>query len=438
MRTILFRTSVVGMLAASAFYAQTASAPPRYTVTDLGLVGGPPAQPFVIKNNGLISEAVAVSDNVWHAMLWFRGRQIDLAKTSGLGGPSSGAFGVNEWGQAVGEAETSATDANGEDFCGFGDQRVCLPFIWQNGLMKALPLLKDAHGLAGANGAANAINVLGQVAGVAENTTADSTCPTYDPISLQYQKFQFKPVLWDNGKIRELPTVGGDPDGIVFNINDRGQAVGGSGTCAAFQINGSLTYLYGVHAALWQNGAVTDLGNLGGAGLGQQNLALNLNNWGQVVGGSGTPDGLFHGFLWNRATGIQDLGTVGNDIASVALAINDRGDISGISFDANFNPRAYLRPAGGKMVDLNSLIPADSPLFLFDACSINLLGEIIGIAVDGAGEFHGYLATPRTGFGDGWGVLDAAPSPLRFDHARQVLRQRLHLDTLGVRPNAAH
>jgi hypothetical protein len=157
MKTILFRTSLVGMLAASAFYAQSLNSldgnppsntgagrqmPARYTVTDLGPVGGPPGQPFVIKDNGLISGAAAVTNTTWHAVLWYQGRKTDIGKP-GLGGPSSAAFGVNQRGQAVGGAETPDSDPNGEDFCGFGSRRVCQPFIWQNGVMAPLPPLKN-------------------------------------------------------------------------------------------------------------------------------------------------------------------------------------------------------------------------------------------------------------------------------------------------------
>ena len=51
-----------------------------------------------------------------HAVLWYKGQKIDIG-TLGLGGPNSVAFGVNESGQAVGEAQTLVP--NGEDFCGF-------------------------------------------------------------------------------------------------------------------------------------------------------------------------------------------------------------------------------------------------------------------------------------------------------------------------------
>ncbi len=434
MKTILIRASFAGLFAASTIHAQSMRAldpnqvSARYTVTDLGVVGGPPAQPFVITNNSLISGGVAVTDTVFHAVLWFQGMKLDIGKP-GLGGPSSVAFSVNESGQSVGQAETANLDPNGEDFCGFGSQRVCHPFIWQNGLMAPLPLLKGSNGLAGTNGVANSINNRGQVVGVSENAQRDSTCPPLNHSLGQYQQFQFKPVLWQNGAVQELPTVSADPDGIAFSINVKGQAAGASGYCTSFQANGDLTYLFGAHAALWENGAVTDLGNLGGAASGAQTIALFVNNRGQVVGGSGAADGTPRGFLWSKEAGIQEVGTVQGDVGSVALAINDGGDVVGISFDQSFNPTAFLRPDGGAPVDLNSIISADSPLFLFDACSINTRGEIIGIAVDAEGRFHGFLATPANGAGNSPAATSDANSHAEFDSARRLLRQRLGFST---------
>lgn len=386
MKAILI-SIMAGALLSTLAMAQPA---PRYTVTDLGLVGGPPGQPFFITNDGLISEGVAVSDTALHAMLWFHGMKFDLTKTGGLGGPSSVAFGVNERDQAVGEAEAPSSDRNGEDFCGFGSQHVCEPFIWQNGFMAPLPAL-----VTGANGVAEAINNRGQIVGTSENGEQDSTCPSYDPTSLQYQKYQFKPVMWQNGKVQEFPTVSVDPDGIIFAINDNGQAVGSTGECTSFVINGDLTYLHGLHAVLWDtDGSPHDLGNLGGVAGGGGNTAFSINNRAQVVGHMGRANGPAHAYLWSKETGIQDLGTLPGDFTSVALSINDNGFVVGISLDANFNARAFVRLGGGMLVDLNSLIPANSPLFLFDACSINARGEIIGIATDSSANFHGFLASP--------------------------------------------
>jgi hypothetical protein len=46
------------------------------------------------------------------------------------------------------------------------------------------------------------------------------------------------------------------------------------------------------------------------------------------------------------------------------------------------------------MTDVNTLIPANSPLQLLIAFGINDGGEIAGFGVTGSGDIHGYLATP--------------------------------------------
>jgi probable HAF family extracellular repeat protein len=105
---------------------------------------------------------------------------------------------------------------------------------------------------------------------------------------------------------------------------------------------------------------------------------------------------------------MRDLGTLPGDANSVANGINDAGDVVGVSLDAGFNPRAFLR-RNGVMADLNTLIPAGSPLYLITSCSINSSGEIIGIAVEkSSGNIHGYLVTPRHGE-DGSEELSPAP-----------------------------
>jgi probable HAF family extracellular repeat protein len=239
------------------------------------------------------------------------------------------------------------------------------------------------------------INNRGEVAGNAENTTTDSTCPTYDPGKGQYQVLQDKPVVWKNGQIEELPTYGGDPDGFAIAINDSGQVAGASGVCSTLNtING--LYLSPVHALLWQNGAVTDLGSLGGA---FGNQAHNINNRGQVVGVSDLPgDAVFHGFVWTESTGMQDVPPLPGDTYSAALSINDAGEVGGVSLDATFTILRAFLVLNGVQTDLNTLIPADSPLQLQTVCAINSRGEVTGLAVEkSTGEYRGYLAIPVGG-----------------------------------------
>ena len=120
----------------------------------------------------------------------------------------------NERGQIVGAAETADIDPLGEGFCSFllmspPTNNVCLPFIWDNGVMTALPTL------GGTNGGASQINNRGQIVGTAETTTLDSSCPI--------QHLETEPVIWEKGVIHQLPTLGGDPGGAIDSINDKGK-----------------------------------------------------------------------------------------------------------------------------------------------------------------------------------------------------------------------
>ena len=398
--TTLRAAMVAGSLLAAAAMAQ----PPRYLVTDLGKVG-PNGQPFTIAGNSLVVGATQIGNTV-DAALWYSGRVADLG-TPGLESQNSMALGVNVWGQAVGETQTASPDPQGEDFCGFAalgltsSGTACVPFLWQNGVIRALPLL------GGNNGLATQINVGGEATGMSETDTPDSTCPSDGP-----QKLQFEPVVWRKaGGVAELPTYSGDPDGEAHAINDRGQVAGGSGECTAFNPIW-LTNLQPLHALLWDDGRAIDLGSLGGTGHGNGIEALGLNNGGQAIGFSDlTGDASFHAFLWTSETGMQDLGTVPGDVYSAAIGINDSGRVVGVSLDASFSPRAFLRQ-GKDLIDLNTLVPAGFPLYLATACSINAAGEITGIAIDkSSGDVHGYRAVPLPTERNVWSMPGLGSTP---------------------------
>lgn len=381
------------------------SQPTRYIVTDLGPIGQNPGQPFVVSGDGFVSGVVVVpggSGSVAHAVIWKRGAMTDLS-SHGLGGPNSTAFGVNIWGQAVGQADTSTPDPQGEDFCGSTalglthSGNTCLPYLFQNGVMTPLPTLRNSNGMSGNNGEALQINTFGVAVGSSENTMKDTSCPG---VTVSPQYYEFKPVIWYSPWLgsapvaHELPTVSPDPDGIAVAVNEEGDAAGASGGCSAFNII-ELNNLVSRHAILWHNGKAIDLGNLGGDGSFNGIYAAGLNNRGQVVGASDTTgDASFHAFLWQNGS-MTDLGTYPGDSYSLATAINDQGKVTGVSLDANFNIRAVLWE-NGKPIDLNTLVPSDTTLDLQTACSITFEGQIIGIAaVKGTSDFHGYLLTPR-------------------------------------------
>ena len=287
--------------------------------------------------------------------------------------------------------------------------------------------------LGGESGLASWINSRGELSGMAENSRWDTTRPPP-------QKFEFKPVVWVNGQVQELPTISGDSVGGAFAINDSGQAVGASGSCSTYN-----PYIYAnfqpLHALVWQAGMVTDLGNLGGTGKGGGNIAFGINNKGQVVGNSDLRgDKVNHAFLWQSGN-LADLGTLPGDVSSAAIGINDSGVVAGLSLDKDGNPRAVV-VQNGVMSDLNDLTPADSPLYLLLACAINSNGEIIGQAVDESGEIHGYLAVPSAGAAPTSSISPALQTAARAkvlsEGARKALQQRLPLGRFGMYLPQAH
>ncbi len=292
-----------------------------------------------------------------------------------LGGKNSSINwnGINDRGESVGMSETSVPDPNGEDLCGFGTHAICLPFFWQNGHMSALPTL------GGNNGQASAVNNFGQVAGYAENGVVDSTCPagvTNNYIDL--------PVMWTKGNAQALSTIGTDPDGVAFGINNQGQAVGYSGTCTSAN-----------YAVLWENGTATPLADLGDPGA----IAFAINGHNQIVGQAVNSDGTALAAIWQNNT-VTSLGILlPGDASAFATSINNRGQVVGSSFDSSGNWSHGLIWENGKMFDLNQLFPASSNLYVISASNINESGQIAGMAVEMAGQnagnvVHAFLATP--------------------------------------------
>ena len=412
MKTILASVAA-GSLLATLASGQTV----RYRVTDLGPVGPPPGQPYYLANTGLTAGTAQAPGGAMHAVLWYKGLKADIGANR-LGGPNSQAFGVNDKGQIVGEAQTFFP--NREDFCGFSflglphSDTACRPFIWQNGMIAELP-----NTLGGANAVANVINNRGEVAGFAETNQHEAGCPVN----------RFVPVVWRNGIIHELPRIAGDPDGGAFGINDNGQAVGVSGSCAPFDPIAQL-YLFESHAVLWdRDGSVHAIPGLGGTGRFAGNHACAINNRGQVVGHSDVAgDTTTYGFLWTKENGTQPLPPLSGDFASVALSINERGEIVGSSFNTEFAFRAFVW-RNGVMADLNALIPANSPLHLQLAASINDSGEIVGVGQTLDGEVHGFLATP-TGGAEAAEAPRASRPPAASGSARKLLVRRLGIRAL--------
>jgi probable HAF family extracellular repeat protein len=329
-----------------------------------------------------------------HAFVWYgHGPLKDLGTLDGAACPTcnSAADGPNLLGQTAIGSEVSAPDPDGEDFCAYGTHRQCRGVVSRFGKLVALPNLPG-----GRNANAFGINDLGQLSGFAENGVRDSTCAIATP----FQVFRFEAAVWEPwGEIRELPplTKKGDTVGFALGMNDLGQVVGSSGTCATQGL--PPLNVTGIHAVLWErDGSPVYLGTLGDATHTAFNSASSINNLGQVVGTSQFTDGTVHSFLWTRAKGMQNLEPLPGAFATIAgccRTINNRGVIVGFAFD-NAGSHAVVW-INKKVSDLNALIPPNSPLYLLNADSINDSGEIVGQAcvLPDCSELHAFRATPE-------------------------------------------
>jgi probable HAF family extracellular repeat protein len=333
---------------------------------DLGtLPGGYYSFAFAVNARGQI---VGVSENnqidpdlgtpVYRAVLWQKGMIRDLGT---LGGTSSFAQSINDPGQIIGQALNSIPDP----YSMIGGSTQTHAFLWDEGVMQ------DLGTLGGPDSFAVFENNRGQVAGFSYTSDVPDPNSGVPPIH---------PFLWTKGKgMQDLGNFGG-ANGLSFafccaidGLNDRGQVTG------AMQLPSDQTDKNGnliSHAFLWDGKQLVELGTLGGSSA----FAYGLNNAAAIIGNSYLPgDQVFHAYRWEKGV-MTDLGTVEGDTCSTPASINSKGQIVGSSQDATCDPytRAALWENGEPAVDLNTLIPPNSPLQLKVASLINERGEIVG------------------------------------------------------------
>jgi probable HAF family extracellular repeat protein len=157
----------------------------------------------------------------------------------------------------------------------------------------------------------------------------------------------------------------------AFSINEAGQIVGASWTPDG-----------DYHACLWENGTITDLGTLPGY---SGSSAYAINEAGQIVGSSGTggSDDHWHACLWEDGT-ITDLGTLPGAERSAAYGVNNSGQIVGWSDVEPFGQHACLWE-DGTITDLGTLSASPWECNCSIAEDISDLGQIVGSSGSASG-----------------------------------------------------
>ena len=242
------------------------------------------------------------------------------------GSDYSTAFGINEFGDIAGAANTAT------GLRAFRSRRA-IPYI------ELAPLSGDTIS------AAFAINLRAEIVGYSGGPNGT------------------RAVIWNPGGIvSPLPALSGTNSSRALAINDPGDVVGVSETTS------------GPRATLWALGGTTqDLGTLPGHGGSE---ALSISETGDVVGSSGNPQQR-RAVLWTQGGAIRDLGTLPGGASSRALGIS-KGEIVGTS-ETSDGEHAFLWTEAGGMQDLNSLLTSRSGFILTQAVSINSQGVILAI-----------------------------------------------------------
>jgi probable HAF family extracellular repeat protein len=420
----------------------------RYRFVDLGTLAGPNSYQPVGYTEDFVTEQSLSADGTFagwadtsatdpyapnecfftycfvdHAFQWKDGVSTDLGVLPEAPGLSSAVTWISRNGIISGIAENGEIDPLVEYPAFHG-------VFWQNGEITDLKPLKGGY-----ESWANAVNDRGQVVGYASNAIDDAN-------SLEGLVTQTRAVIWQNGAVSDVGTLGGT-DAVALFVNDGGQIVGES--YAVNSVSNPVPHCEDspltLHAFIWENGKMMDLGTLGGSCA----FAYDLNNYGQVVGQANLGgDDQSHPFIWQRGK-MKDLGALGgsygyaawlNDFGevvggatnegdqallafkwndgvmtnlgtlpgnacSVSDAINARGQVVGGSGLAIPNwpactdllEHAFLSE-NGRMIDLNNFAPDSSDLTLNEAVFINDSGEITGFGTLPNGDQHVFVLVP--------------------------------------------
>jgi len=161
----------------------------------------------------------------------------------------------------------------------------------------------------------------------------------------------------------------------VGNINAYGQVIGYSDV-----VGGSPW-----HAVMWEDDAILDLGTLAGT---SKSIGRAINENGQLVGVSYVKSSKYSGFIYEDGvmSGIGSLGS--NPDWTSANAINNAGQIVGYSKTTDGQNHAFLYQ-DGIITDLGTLGGNTS-----EAWGINDAGMIVGWAATAEGEVHAVLWMP--------------------------------------------
>src|SRR6476646_9605450 len=252
--------------------------------------------------------------------------QYHLSTLPSLGGTSSGGNSINDQSWVAGYSRLPDRNRHAT--------------LWRNGA------LTDLYTLGGPNSSVtwNVNNTAGFIVGISQTLTPEplgenwSSAAFYStPNNVGYINLGF---VWKGGQMRGLPNFPGGNNGFATGANNLGQVVGWAEngvhdpTCCCTQV---LQF----RPAVWTLGPPDQIHDLPLIPGDTSGAATAINDNGQIVGISGICDQAVgrhtakHAVLWENG-GVIDLGNLGAQWWNTRTAINQRGDIVGFAGDPAF------------------------------------------------------------------------------------------------------
>ena len=310
--------------------------------------------------------------------------RYDVTQLPSLGGSSSAGFSINNRSWVAGRSN-------------FPGNRIRHATLWRNGSLTDLGTLGSKE--------RNSVvrwpvkNVRGLITGISQTDEPDPlgenwSCSAFFPAATGtgYRCLGFR---WQNGVMTPLPTLGGT-HGFAAGSNNSGRIVGWAEntvhdpTCVPPQVLQFRPVAWGPRDRMRELPLLP--GDTSGA-------ATAINDRGQIVGISGICDqavGRFtarHAVLWDDGE-VIDIGNLGGLAWHTPNAINRRGDIVGFSNfskadGGDLRPHAFLWTESDGIDDLGTLpAPLDDNS---DAWGLNKRRQVVGSSCDVDGNCHAYL-----------------------------------------------
>jgi probable HAF family extracellular repeat protein len=302
--------------------------------------------------------------------------QYQVSDLPGLGGTSNGGNSINDQTWVSGYARQANRDRHAA--------------LWRSSL------LTDLGTLGGPNSSVtwNVKNTQGIIVGISQTADPEplgeawSSAAFYStPHNVGYINLGF---VWQNNQMRGLPPFPGGNNGFATGANNLGQVVGWAEN-GIHDPNCCCSQVLQFHPAMWTLGPdqIHDLPLIAGDSSG---AATAINDNGQIVGISGICDQAVgrrtakHAVLWQNGTVTDIYPNAPAPWWNTPTAINQRGDVVGFAGDPAFVEgdilHAFMWTRDDGIRQLKPLPNRTPPHVDSEAYGINEARQVVGVSCD--------------------------------------------------------